>query len=188
MSGGIEVQPHDVAHFLDEQRIFRQLEGLAAMGLQREGPPDPANRRLREPARLRHRSRAPMGGLLRRALQCHRNHPFHVSIGDLSGSTGPRLIQQPVEPLLQEAGAPSAHSLTRDPHLRGYVGVRHSGRTGQDDTGPLGQRLRRLGSARPSFEGLALSGRERESRHRSSSAHRCPPFYTEYAEVRYLVP
>ena len=40
-----EIQPHDIAHLLDEQRIGRQLERLGAMRLQAEGAPDPLHRR-----------------------------------------------------------------------------------------------------------------------------------------------
>ena len=43
--GRMQVQTHDVAYLLDEQRIARLLEGLAAMRLQTERTPDAAYRR-----------------------------------------------------------------------------------------------------------------------------------------------
>ena len=47
---------------LHEEGIARQLEGLRAMRLQAEGPPDAMNGRGRTwPARPRHRAKAPMG-------------------------------------------------------------------------------------------------------------------------------
>ena len=45
--GRVEIEPDDVAHLLDEQRIGRELEGLAAVRLQPEGPPDAMDRRGR---------------------------------------------------------------------------------------------------------------------------------------------
>src|SRR5512144_2295510 len=36
----VEVEADDVAHLLDEQRVGGQLEGLAAVRLQRERPPN----------------------------------------------------------------------------------------------------------------------------------------------------
>ena len=55
----VQVQPHDVAHLLDEQRIAGELEGLLPVRLQAEGAPD-ARLRLRQPV-----SRA-----IVRVLQC----------------------------------------------------------------------------------------------------------------------
>jgi hypothetical protein len=60
------IQTHDVAHFLDQQRIGREVEGLAPVGLQSEGLPNAPDRRVTETDSLRHRPRAPVcrvGGL-----------------------------------------------------------------------------------------------------------------------------
>ena len=38
--GWVEVEPNDVAHLVDKQRVSRQLEGLDAVRLQSKGPPD----------------------------------------------------------------------------------------------------------------------------------------------------
>ncbi len=48
----IEVEPDDVTHLVDKQRIVGQLESLAAVRLQRERFPDPLHRR-RGPAPMR---------------------------------------------------------------------------------------------------------------------------------------
>src|SRR3989454_3907525 len=45
----IEVEPHDVADLVDEQRILGQLERLDPMWAQAERAPDPTDRRLAEP-------------------------------------------------------------------------------------------------------------------------------------------
>ncbi len=42
----VHVKPYDVAHFLHQQGIAGELKGLAAMGLQSEGPPNAADRGL----------------------------------------------------------------------------------------------------------------------------------------------
>ena len=56
----IEIEPDDVAHLLDEQRIFRDLERFAPMGLECKGAPDPAHRALTQPGPLRHGACAPV--------------------------------------------------------------------------------------------------------------------------------
>lgn len=51
---GREIEPDDVPDFLDEQRGAGEVKCLRAVGLQAEGRPDPANRRVGQPARLGH--------------------------------------------------------------------------------------------------------------------------------------
>ena len=58
-----------IADLLHEEGIARQLEGLRAMRLQAEGPPDAMNGRGRVAARPRHRAKAPMGRVRRRLFQ-----------------------------------------------------------------------------------------------------------------------
>src|SRR5437867_3709636 len=65
----IEIEPDEVADFVDEQWIFGQLERLAPMRLQPERTPDSAHRRLTESAARRHRARTPVRGVPRRAFQ-----------------------------------------------------------------------------------------------------------------------
>jgi hypothetical protein len=55
-----QVEPDDVAHLLDEQRIVRQLEGLAPVRLQAEGPPDAVDGGGRIADRPSHRAQRPM--------------------------------------------------------------------------------------------------------------------------------
>ena len=47
-SGG-EIQPDDIAYFLSERRIARELEGLVSVQLQADGAPDARDRCLRTP-------------------------------------------------------------------------------------------------------------------------------------------
>jgi len=78
----IEVEPDEVADFVDEQRIFGQLEGLAPMRLQPERAPDSAHRRLTESAARRHRTRTPGRGVPRRAFQGQGDHPLDLDLSD----------------------------------------------------------------------------------------------------------
>jgi hypothetical protein len=53
----VHVQPDDVTNFVDDQRIGREFEGLAALGLQAERTPDAVDRR---PTGFRHVAHAPV--------------------------------------------------------------------------------------------------------------------------------
>jgi len=49
---GIHVQPDDVTHLVDEQRVLGEFERFYAMRLKRRGMPDPADGGLRHARRL----------------------------------------------------------------------------------------------------------------------------------------
>ena len=53
----VEIQPDDVAHLVDKQRIARELEGLAAMRGQGKSAPDAMNATAAESAALGQRTR-----------------------------------------------------------------------------------------------------------------------------------
>ena len=61
--GRIEIKAHDVADFFDELRVGGELEGVDQVGLEPEGPPDPAHRRLAHARRLGHGPGRPVGGV-----------------------------------------------------------------------------------------------------------------------------
>jgi hypothetical protein len=50
----VQVQAHHVVHLVHEQRIGRQLEGVDQVRLEAEAPPDPPDRRFRQPRLLSH--------------------------------------------------------------------------------------------------------------------------------------
>ena len=91
--GRMQVQTHDVAYLLDEQRIARQLEGLATMRLQTERTPDAAYRRRTQSTRLGHRARAPMRSTCRDRLQGLHHHPLHVVVPNRARRSRSRLVQ-----------------------------------------------------------------------------------------------
>ena len=104
----IQIQPDDVAHFLDELGIIRQLERLAPM-LQGEGP------QMRLIAvRLR-----PTGLAISRVLECAAfrcrfqrayDHVLHLLIGDRPFRARAGLIVQSVRSVSDEPPAPFAHA------------------------------------------------------------------------------
>src|SRR5437763_3042478 len=64
------------------------------MRLEREGPPDPADRALAHPGRGRHRPRRPMRRVGRLLLECLDDHPLHVVVADRARLARPRLVMQ----------------------------------------------------------------------------------------------
>ena len=87
------------------------------MRLQAERLPNAADRRMTQLELLRHRPRAPMRRVPRRVLQCVGNHLLHLRIGEPPRCPGPRLVDQPVQPLLDKAPTPAPDRLPRDPQL-----------------------------------------------------------------------
>ena len=60
--GRVEIEPNDVAHFVDKQRVGRQLEGFDPVRLQSKGPSDAPHAQGRDAAVPRHAAGAPVGG------------------------------------------------------------------------------------------------------------------------------
>ena len=67
--GRVQIQAHDIAHLVDEQRIFGQLERFAAVGSQGKCAPNTVNRCPTQARPLGQRARGPVGGIGRRGLQ-----------------------------------------------------------------------------------------------------------------------
>src|ERR1700727_1483823 len=81
------------------------------MGLQPEGPPDPADRGLAHPSRGRHRARRPMRRVRRLLLQGLHDHPLDLLIADLPRLTRTWLVMQTIDASLGEAPPPATNSL-----------------------------------------------------------------------------
>src|SRR6266403_4648226 len=73
----IQIEPDDVPHLLDQERVRRQLEALAAVRAQAKGPPNPRDTAAAEADPLRQRPRAPVGGVARLALERQRHRLLH---------------------------------------------------------------------------------------------------------------
>ena len=115
--GRVQVQPHDVAHLLSEQRIGGQLEGLSSVWLQTTGAPDAHHGALRQAAARRRRSAAPVRGGARLLVQGLGNDLLNHRIADGARRAGTRLIEQTTEPSAVKAPAPLAHRLRCDAQL-----------------------------------------------------------------------
>ena len=131
----IDVQPDDIAHLLAQLRVWRQLEGLAAMRLQPKGLPHALDGHVTQARRLRHIARAPMRRPTRRGLQGRNHHLLHLRIGNPPWRARARFVDQPLQPVAQKARAPLAPGGPRDVEASGDAGRRPAGRTGQDDAG-----------------------------------------------------
>ena len=95
----IEIQPHDVADLVDEQRIRRQLEALRAMRLQSESLSDAMHTHRTDARGLRQRARAPVGRAARCRFQRLSYDGFHLRIVDRPRGTRPRSSSSPSPPL-----------------------------------------------------------------------------------------
>src|SRR5262249_11691902 len=76
--GRMDIQPDDVADFLDQQRVRRQLERLDTMRLQAEGAPDPVYGHMIEAGSLRHRSNTPVACTRGFRFQRPNDHPLDL--------------------------------------------------------------------------------------------------------------
>ncbi len=148
----IQIQPHDAADFLDEERIGRQLEGLDAVRLQRERPPDAGNGGLRHPSRLGHGPRRPVCAPRRRGFQGARDQRFHLRIPNLARSTGPGFIGQPLQAIGAKPLPPLAHRLIGDAQFTCNLAVLPPLGTTQHNTRPHRQPLRGFRPPRPFLE------------------------------------
>lgn len=149
--GGLEVEPNDIAHFIDEERVGGELERLLAMGLQPVRVPDADDRGLRDTGRLRHQARAPVRGLGRGRpfLEGLPNDALDVAIGDRARRARARGVEQPIQSLPEKARAPLAHRAARHAHRGGDIGARRAARRREDDRRAFRQRARGLRAATP---------------------------------------
>ena len=78
----VQVQTDDVVDLLHEQRVGGELERVGAVRRQPERPPDPTDRRLRQPRALGHLRPRPMRRVLRRGLKRRDQHLLDLLGGD----------------------------------------------------------------------------------------------------------
>jgi len=157
MVGRIEVKPDNVTHLGDNQRVSGQLESLQAVRLQPEGTPDPPDARSRDARVPGHAARTPMRGSRRSALQCLHDDVFDLRIVDFAGRSRPRLVEQPVQAVLDKAPAPLPDGLRGYPFVRRHRLVAQPSGTAQHDARPQRQCLRRLAPLRVALRMPAIS-------------------------------
>ena len=180
--GRLQVQPHDIAHFVDQQRIGRQLESLCAMRLEAERSPDAANRHRAQARRAGHLARAPVGRPPGSAFQGPHDHFLDLLVRDLPGSTRARLIEQSSHPLVEEAPTPLTDRRRRHPHLArdGFVVV--ASRTGKHDARPLCQSRRAPRAPCQRLELALFQVRQCQRLLGAARTHRQPPWLPQYTD------
>ena len=136
MVGGIHIQPDDVPHLVDKQRVGRQLERLAAVGAQPEGAPDAADGHATQPRLTGERTRAPVRGAGRSRLQGSDYDLLHLFIVDGAWRTRSRLIQKAMEPVARKARAPFAYRRRRQVKTPGDGLVVLARRAAEHDASP----------------------------------------------------
>jgi len=183
--GRVQIESHDIAHLLDQQRVGRELEALGTMRPETESTPDATDAASAQARSLGQRPRTPVRRVLGLALECQRDDFLHMSVADLARCSRPRFVQQPVNPVLDETCSPAADSLTGDAELLGDVAVVSTLRATQHDARSQGQRLGRGASASQSFQLYSLLRRYNQLRLRSSRSHRRSPCTGEREPQRY---
>ena len=183
--GRIQVEAHDVPDLLDQQRVRREFEALAAVWSQTEGAPNPGDAAPTQASSLGQRARTPMRGVLGLGLESQRDHVLHCSISDLARRARPRLIQQTIHAAFDETRAPTANRLTEHAKTLRHLRVVSPVRAGQDDPSPQSQCLRGASSPRQALQLLSLLSAQHQRRLRPSLSHRRSPSIGERARARF---
>ena len=169
--GRVEVQPDDVAHFLDEERIGGQLEGLRQMRLDPEQGEPALYRALGNALSSPQGACTPMrggGGLLLKGTVDHRRH-FVVVIGP--GTTGAEFVVQALDAGRSEAPSPLADGLWCDTEAPRDGRVGQAFGTGEDHPGSHDQGVGQGGRLGNAVELILLLVGEREWYQGASAWH-----------------
>ena len=163
MRGRIDIEPDDVAQFVDETRIVGQLELAHPVRLETMLAPDALNRADAEVRRLRHQDACPVGRLARRFAKRQRDDALGGLGAERLDARGTRFVaEQPVEPRLDKAFLPTPHAglrLASSPH--DLVRADAIGRK-QHDLGPPYVLLRRVAVTNQGFEPTNIGRRPRK--------------------------
>ena len=137
----VEIEPDDVGHLLHEQRVGRKLEGLDAMRLQPEGPPDAMDGRGRVADRRGHGAQAPVRGSRRSRLQRPPDGVGDCVITDPARRARARLVVKAVQAVHGEPLAPLADRASVEPQPLGDQPIVTTVRRRKHDPGALRQPL-----------------------------------------------
>lgn len=92
-----EIETDDVTDLVDQERVWRDPEGLGPPRLQAKGVPDPQHTRRRDPHDLGQLPLRPVGPARRCLLKRADHDFFHLGIGDGPRHPGPWLVRQAAE-------------------------------------------------------------------------------------------
>ena len=170
VGGRIDIEPNDVAQFVDEARVVGQLELAHPVRLQTMGAPDALNRTHAEPRRLRHQDAGPMGRFPGRLPEGQRDDAFRRLGAQRLDARGTRLVvEQPIESLFDKALLPAPNAGFRLPGSS-HDRVRADAIGGQKHyLTPPDMLLRRVAVLNQSLEPTNIGGRNED---RFSCAHR----------------
>jgi MacB-like periplasmic core domain/FtsX-like permease family len=182
-----QIQPDDVPHLVNEQRVLREFEGLDPVRLQRESLPDAGNGGLAQVALLRQAPRGPMRRITRRRFEGRGQGALDIGIGDLPRHARTRFVEQPVQAPGEKPTAPLPDRLFRHVDITRDRGRRFAGRAAQHQTSPQGQGLGRCGAACPTLKGVSFIGGQHNRGHRSACSHRRVLLVAEYDSQPKLV-
>ena len=87
-------RPTTSRHLLDEQGVGGELEGLRAVGLEAERPPDATNRAVADPKLVGHRAGAPVCGTFGCALQGGHDQGFDYVVSDRARRACALVVEQ----------------------------------------------------------------------------------------------
>src|SRR5215467_8733394 len=129
----VQVQAHDISHFLDKLRVLGEFKVLDPMRLQSKSTPDPNDSVLRQAHFGSHQSSAPVRAVGGHGLQCLRYDLFDLLIRDPTRRTHPRLIQQAIHTGLSKSFPPLTDGRTSNVQFSGNLRVAHPLGTRQYD-------------------------------------------------------
>ena len=141
--GRRQIKPDDVAQFLHEQGVGRELEAFRPMRLQAEAAPDPMDRGRRMAHGFGHGPQAPVGRAFRPCLQRVAEGGGDLVVADLTRRAGTRLVVKPVQAVAREALAPNAYRVGANLELGRDFFVGQPARRDKNDARSNRQRLRR---------------------------------------------
>jgi hypothetical protein len=128
-AGRGKVKTDDIAYLVDEQRIIRQLECLAAVRLQPERHPHPADRAVGKASFRRHRADRPVRRVCRGRAQCPLDHGSNLIVVDSSRSAGSSFVEQTFAAILQKSTTPLANCVFVETKLHSNILARQTVRT-----------------------------------------------------------
>jgi len=106
-----KIKANDVTDLVDEKRIARQLERLAAVRLQAERCPHPADGGVGKASLRRHRADRPVRRVGRSGAQRPLDHGSNLVVVYRSRSAGANLVKQTIAAILQKSAAPLANRM-----------------------------------------------------------------------------
>jgi hypothetical protein len=149
---GMQIQAHDVAHFLHEKRIGREFEVPLTMRLQPERPPDAVHRGFRKPRLACNLPHTPVRAAFRFRLQRLAHQLRYPFVADRPGTARTQLVMQSRYALFHKAPPPFAHGGVAQSQLPGNLLVHLSRRAQQNNARPSHQSRRKRAGTGHAFQ------------------------------------